>query len=213
MSFSERLISRMNTLGVKGSELARQLGTGRASVSHWRTGQVVPSSENLLKLSKALRCNARWLASGVGTPEGNVELELGPDLRGKAPLISWVQAGKWKEIDMESLRQSDAVFYQHTANVSDDSFALRVKGDSMTSFSGGKSIPEGSVIIVDPNVPAEHGKVVVARLEDSDEATLKQLVIDGGAKYLKPFNNSYPTMPINGNCTIIGVVKQLIQDF
>ncbi|MFT7316674.1 MAG: SOS-response transcriptional repressor LexA [Gammaproteobacteria bacterium] len=213
MSFSERLISRMNTLGVKGSELARQLGTGRASVSHWRTGQVAPSSENLLKLSKALRCNARWLASGVGTPEGNVELELGPDLRGKAPLISWVQAGKWKEIDMAGLRQTETVFYQHTANVSDEAFALRVKGDSMTSFNGGKSIPEGSVIIVDPNVPAEHGKVVVARLEESNEATLKQLVIDGGVKYLKPFNSSYPTMPINGNCTIIGVVKQLIQDF
>ena len=213
MSFSERLISRMNTLGVKGSELARQLGTGRASVSHWRTGQVAPSSENLLKLSKALRCNARWLASGVGTPEGNVELELGPDLRGKAPLISWVQAGKWKEIDMAGLRQTETGFYQHTANVSDEAFALRVKGDSMTSFNGGKSIPEGSVIIVDPNVPAEHGKVVVARLEESNEATLKQLVIDGGVKYLKPFNSSYPTMPINGNCTIIGVVKQLIQDF
>lgn len=213
MSFSERLISRMNTLGLKGSELARQLGTGRASVSHWRTGQVVPSSDNLLKLAKALRCNARWLASGVGTPEGNVELELGPDLRGKAPLISWVQAGKWKEIDMECLRQSETIFYQHTANVSDEAFALRVKGDSMTSFTGGKSIPEGSVIIVDPNVPAEHGKVVVARLEESNEATLKQLVIDGGIKYLKPFNNSYPTLPINGNCTIIGVVKQLIQDF
>ena len=203
----------MNTLGVKGSELARQLGTGRASVSHWRTGQVAPSSENLLKLSKALRCNARWLASGVGTPEGNVELELGPDLRGKAPLISWVQAGKWKEIDMAGLRQTETGFYQHTANVSDEAFALRVKGDSMTSFNGGKSIPEGSVIIVDPNVPAEHGKVVVARLEESNEATLKQLVIDGGVKYLKPFNSSYPTMPINGNCTIIGVVKQLIQDF
>ncbi|WP_273008429.1 LexA family protein [Pseudoalteromonas lipolytica] len=214
MSFSERLISRMNILGVKGSELARQLGTGRASVSHWRTGQAVPSGENLLKLSKALRCNARWLSTGVGTPEGAVELELGPDLRGKAPLISWVQAGKWKEIDMESLRQaSDISFYQHTASVSDDAFALRVKGDSMTSFTGGKSIPEGSVIIVDPNIQAEHGKVVVARLEESDEATLKQLVIDGGTKYLKPFNNSYPTMPINGNCTIIGVVKQVIQDF
>ena len=55
--------------------------------------------------------------------------------------------------------------------------------------------------------------MVVAMLDDSEEATLKQLVIDGGAKYLKPFNNSYPTMPINGNCTIIGVVKQVIQDF
>ena len=91
---------------------------------------------------------------------------------------------------MENLQQaSDITFYQHTANVSDEAFALRVKGDSMTSFTGGKSIPEGSVIIVDPNMQAEHGKVIVARLEDSNEATLKQLVIDGGAKYLKPFNN------------------------
>lgn len=214
MSFSDRLNQRMSEIGIKGSELARQIGIGRASVSHWKNGQVVPSGENLLKLAKILRCNTRWLAAGVGSPTGNVELEIGPDLRGKAPLISWVQAGKWNEIDLETLQQTtDTVFYQHTASVSDEAFALRVKGDSMTSFMGGKSIPEGAVVIVDPCIPAEHGKVVVARLDSSNEATLKQLVIDGGHKYLKPFNNSYPTMPINGNCTIIGVVKQVIQDF
>ncbi|MBH0038978.1 helix-turn-helix domain-containing protein [Pseudoalteromonas sp. SWN166] len=84
----------MNQLGIKGSELVRQLGTSRSSVSHWQTGQVIPSSENLLKLSKALRCNAWWLESGAGVPEGNVELELGLSLRGKASLISWVQVGK-----------------------------------------------------------------------------------------------------------------------
>ncbi|MCP4588363.1 MULTISPECIES: S24 family peptidase [unclassified Pseudoalteromonas] len=213
MAFEDRLEQQMKAVGVKGIDIVNQLKVSKGSVSQWRNGVTKPGGENAIRLAKFLRCNLTWLIEGKGTPEKNVELELGPDLRGKAPLISWVQAGKWKEIDMESLRQSDTVFYQHTANVSDDSFALRVKGDSMTSFSGGKSIPEGSVIIVDPNVPAEHGKVVVARLEDSDEATLKQLVIDGGAKYLKPFNNSYPTLPINGNCTIIGVVKQLIQDF
>ncbi len=213
MAFEDRLEQQMKAVGVKGIDIVNQLKVSKGSVSQWRNGVTKPGGENAIRLAKFLRCNLTWLIEGKGTPEKNIELELGPDLRGKAPLISWVQAGKWKEIDMESLRQSDTVFYQHTANVSDDSFALRVKGDSMTSFSGGKSIPEGSVIIVDPNVPAEHGKVVVARLEDSDEATLKQLVIDGGAKYLKPFNNSYPTLPINGNCTIIGVVKQLIQDF
>ncbi|MGB1978962.1 MAG: S24 family peptidase [Pseudoalteromonas tetraodonis] len=213
MAFEDRLEQQMKAVGVKGIDIVNQLKVSKGSVSQWRNGVTKPGGENAIRLAKFLRCNLTWLIEGKGTPEKNVELELGPDLRGKAPLISWVQAGKWKEIDMESLRQSDTVFYQHTANVSDEAFALRVKGDSMTSFSGGKSIPEGSVIIVDPNVPAEHGKVVVARLEDSDEATLKQLVIDGGAKYLKPFNNSYPTMPINGNCTIIGVVKQLIQDF
>lgn len=213
MSFDKRLLLQLDKNGIKPIEMARKLGIAKSTVSKWTSGAAKPGGQNAVKLAKILRCNVAWLLDGKGSPNKNVELELGPDLRGKAPLISWVQAGKWKEIDMESLRQSDTVFYQHTANVSDDSFALRVKGDSMTSFSGGKSIPEGSVIIVDPNLSAEHGKVVVARLDDNNEATLKQLVVDGGSKYLKPFNASYPTMPINGNCTIIGVVKQVIQDF
>lgn len=33
------------------------------------------------------------------------------------------------------------------------SFALRVKGDSMENPSGKKSIPEGAVIVVDPDAP------------------------------------------------------------
>ncbi|MDN3390892.1 S24 family peptidase [Pseudoalteromonas sp. APC 3691] len=213
MTFQDRLTEQMAAVDIKAVEIARKLKISKGTVSQWCTGLNKPRGENAVKLAKALRCNVSWLMEGKGSPNKNVELELGPDLRDQAPLISWVQAGKWKEIDMESLRQTDTTFYQHTANVSDEAFALRVKGDSMTSFTGGKSIPEGSVIIVDPNMQAEHGRVVVARLEESDEATLKQLVIDGGTKYLKPFNNSYPTMSINGNCTIIGVVKQVIQDF
>ena len=214
MTFQERLEAQMKSEGVKGIDIVNKLKISKGTVSQWRNGVSKPRGENAVRLAKFLRCNLTWLIEGKGLPNKNLELELGPDLRGKAPLISWVQAGKWKEIDLENLQQaSDITFYQHTANVSDEAFALRVKGDSMTSFTGGKSIPEGSVIIVDPNMQAEHGKVIVARLEDSNEATLKQLVIDGGAKYLKPFNNGYPTMPINGNCTIIGVVKQVIQDF
>lgn len=214
MAFEQRLQSQMNSRGVKAADIHRKLGISKSTVSKWINGLTEPKGENAVRLASFLRCNISWLLEGKGSPTKNIELELGPDLRGKAPLISWVQAGKWKEVDMESLQQSpETTYYQHTANVSDAAFALRVKGDSMTSFTGGKSIPEGSVIIVDPNMQAEHGKVVVALLTDSDEATLKQLVIDGGTKYLKPFNNSYPTMPINGNCTIIGVVKQVIQDF
>ncbi|MBH0034590.1 helix-turn-helix domain-containing protein [Pseudoalteromonas sp. NZS71_1] len=214
MTFQDRLEQQMKATSIKGIDIVNKLNVSKGTVSQWRNGVTKPGGENAIRLAKFLRCNLTWLIEGKGSPNKNLELELGPDLRGKAPLISWVQAGKWKEIDVNMIREDVGItYYQHTANVSDDSFALRVKGDSMTSNTGGKSIPEGSVIIVDPNLSAEHGKVVVARLEDSNEATLKQLVIDGGSKYLKPFNNSYPTMPINGNCTIIGVVKQVIQDF
>ena len=58
-------------------------------------------------------------------------------------------------------------------------FALRVAGDSMVNPLGFPSIPEGSIVIVDPDGIAENGKIVVARLEDSVEATLKKLVING----------------------------------
>lgn len=69
------------------------------------------------------------------------------------------------------------------------------------------------MIVVDPELPYSSGSLVVARLDDSKEATFKQLVIDGEQKSLKPLNPQYPAIPNNGNCTIIGVVRQAIIDF
>lgn len=210
MSFSERLVKRMKDVDVKAIEIANRLGVSRGTVSQWVNDIAQPRGANATQLATILRCNINWLMNGKGDPDKLVNTEPGPDLRGKVPLISWIQAGNWLEMDVSQIEHS--THYIHTANVGPRAFALRVIGDSMTSLVG-KSIPDGSVVIVDPDITPEHGKVVVARLDDSNEATLKQLVIDGGQKYLKPFNNAYPMMPINGNCTIIGVVKQVVQDF
>lgn len=131
-------------------------------------------------------------------------LEVGPDIKGKEPLISWVQAGVWQEV-IDNYHPGDGEdWISTTANVSSQAFALRIKGDSMTNPHGAPSLPEGSLVIVDPNVQCENGNIVIARLEDSMEATIKKLVIDGGQRYLKPLNPAYPTIPINGNCHIIG---------
>nr|MBF4396130.1 LexA family transcriptional repressor [Vibrio anguillarum] len=51
-----------------------------------------------------------------------------------------------------------------------------------------------------------NGNLVVAKLDNVNEATFKKLVVDSGQKYLKPLNPNYPLLPINGNCKIIGVV-------
>lgn len=191
--------------GYSQQQLANAVGVSDASVSKWESEQSEPKSKFIPLLARALLVTSEHLLHG-----SELNIEAGPDLRGKVPLISWIQAGNWLEMEVaESERHS---YYSHTANVGPRAFALRVIGDSMTSQVG-KSIPDGSVVIVDPDITPVHGKVVVARLDDSNEATLKQLVIDGGQKYLKPFNNAYPMMSINGNCTIIGVVKQVVQDF
>jgi SOS-response transcriptional repressor LexA len=83
----------------------------------------------------------------------------------------------------------------------------------MTNPNGNPSIPEGSIVLVDPDLPPDNGKLVVAKLVDSNEVTLKKLVIDAGRKWLKPLNPAYPMIEINGNCNIVGVVKRMEYDF
>lgn len=124
----------------------------------------------------------------------------------KVPVISMVRAGQWTEICCDYNADE---WKETSAKVGKCAFALKVVGDSMTNPYGSPSIPEGAFVIVDPDVQAISGSIVVARLIDSNEATVKKLVFDGPNKYLVPLNPNYKPIPINGNCEIVGVVKQM----
>lgn len=67
---------------------------------------------------------------------------------------------------------------------------------------------EGELVFVDPEVEAISGKYIIARLDDENEATFKQLIIEDNQKFLKAANPNWPTQIqiISGNCTIVGVV-------
>ena len=212
-TLSERLNHALQLTGVTQSELARRIGIKQQSISQICSGKSA-RSRYTMQIALALCVNAHWLATGdgeIGLGLGDVESRA--DSKGKIPLLNWVQAGDWTEI-------ADGVGYEDveewrevTGKAHERCFSLRVKGDSMENPNGKKSIPEGAVIVVDPDLPYSSGSLVVARLDGSKEAIFKQLVIDGEQKYLKPLNPQYPAIPINGSCTIIGVVRQAIIDF
>jgi SOS-response transcriptional repressor LexA len=128
----------------------------------------------------------------------------------KVPVISLMAAGQWNE-STQSPQSSE--WRITTANVSHRAFAVKVEGDSMTNPYGTPSIPHGSIVIIDPDREAINGKIVVAKLPDSDEAVLKKLVVDGPNQYLKPLNPNYEMIKINDTCRIIGVVVQMVVDF
>lgn len=91
-------------------------------------------------------------------------------------------------------------------NQEDDSFALRVKGDSMIDA----GIFDGDKVIVRPQEFANHGEIVVALI--GDEATVKRLFLKSGEVWLKPENPNYT--PINGrNAKILGVVKAVYREY
>nr|CEK27928.1 Phage repressor [Yersinia ruckeri] len=119
-------------------------------------------------------------------------------------MISSVQAGAWGEaIEAYSLKDID-LWLESDAHIQGDAFWLEVSGDSMTAPVG-LSVPEGTFVLFDTGREAANGNLVIAKMEDSNEATFKKLVIDGGQRYLKGLNPAWPLTPVNGNCKIIGV--------
>jgi SOS-response transcriptional repressor LexA len=101
--------------------------------------------------------------------------------------------------------ETEAVVSRHT-------YCLRVRGDSMLRPDG-TGFPPGSVIVVDPELEARNGDYVVVRFSNSDEATFKQLVIDGPNKLLRALNPAYPPINVTEDARLSGVVieKRLIE--
>lgn len=119
------------------------------------------------------------------------------------PLISWVQAGDWSEIG-DALSQHDAeAWYPCAVRCGPHTYILRVQGESMAP-----RFADGELIFVDPDAEARHGSFVVVRLEDTQQATFKQLIIEGGRRFLRPLNERWPDpiIELNSHATLCGVV-------
>jgi SOS-response transcriptional repressor LexA len=213
---------------INASQLAERAGVTRATVSLLLSGQTQdPKANNLLNLADALGVRIEWLITGKGPVPNDgsgryevrepithygVGLEAGPEIVGKLPLISWVQAGDWANIvDPYEPGVADK-WIPVPRRYSGRAYCLRVRGDSMQAPQG-DSFPDGSIICVEPDRAPEHKNYVIVRLEDTKEATFKQLIIEGGESYLKPLNPRYPIMKIDGPATFCGVVRQMVMDF
>ncbi|MDE9463539.1 LexA family protein [Xenorhabdus bovienii] len=203
-TIGERIRLRRKELKLTQRELGKHVGVSHVAISQWEKEDTEPKGDNLLALASVLGFSPEHILKGEND-NSNVSFLRFNKARGEYPLISWVCAGNWSEAVEPYHRRSIDDWYETTVSCSSDSFWLEVKGDSMTSPSG-LSIPEGMMILVDPEVAPVNGKLVVAKLERENEATFKQYIVDAGNYYLKPLNPQYRMIPIKGNCKIIGVV-------
>ncbi len=186
--------------------VGKYCGVSDVAVGYWEKDVNTPNGEALAKLAKFFNTSVDYILYGT-----RFEDTLITTMR-RIPVLSWVQAGAFTESSPAEIFEEAETWIETTTHLSSEAFALRVRGDSMTNPSGLPTIPEGALAIVDVGIPVENGKIVVARLEGTNEATIKKLVIDGPSKFLVPLNPRYPNIPINGNCIIIGVVKSVQYD-
>ncbi len=196
---TQNIRDKMKALKLTQKELAERVSISQVMVHKLTSGKVTTTTK-IVKLAEVLECSPEWLLNGV-TKQSNSNIEAGPDIKDFFPLISWVQAGAWEAI--EEVQAVDAERFPCPVNCSSNTFVLKVQGVSMQPI-----FRDGDLIFVDPDTQWRHGAYVVARLDDQNEATFKQLIIESGQKFLKPANPNWPEqiIPINGNCTIVGVV-------
>lgn len=211
-TMSDRISLRMRALKLKSKNLMDATGASKGTVSQWVNGGTEPSAKYLSSLASVLGVSEGWLLEGGLIEETKGNAYPGPDLYKRVPLISYVQAGCWKEI-VEQHFDDLTDWIETTAKVSPFAFSLRVVGDSMSNPNGyGVSLPEGSIVIVDPDVEPINGRIVVARVNGSNEATVKKLTIDGPNMYLMPLNPNYKPIPLDDKCEIVGVCVRVEQN-
>ena len=118
-------------------------------------------------------------------------------------LIPWDQVGKGHDISEDLPPPYGTTLLRCPVECSPETFVLRVRGASMEP-----KFREGELIFVDPRAPVEHGKFVVVRLEESNEVTFKQLILEEGKKYLKTLNPDWPNriIEVNPDTPICGVI-------
>lgn len=208
MDIGQKLRAARTRADLTLQDVAKALGISHQAVQQMETGKTSPRLETIISLAKLYKASLDDIMLNSGINVGSVGLAAR-----RVPIISWVQAGAWCGVtDPYPAGQGDQLLMT-TAHVGPSSYALKVRGDSMTNPDGGPSFPDGTYIVVDPEVTAVHGDFVVCRLENTNEATFKQLVVDGGEQFLKPLNPRYPLIKIDAETTLCGVVKQAITNF
>ena len=190
-------------LGLSEQAFADAVGVSRGAVQQWeREGGTAPKRATQARVAEVLGVSLADLVEGFHAQRES-------EKRGEVPLLTDVEAGRYSMIDNFKPRRGLAMVPVNV-EVHRHTFALRVRGDSMISRAS-NSFPDGSIVIVEPDLEALPGDFVVAKNEVG-ETTFKQLIKDGGTFYLKPLNSRYPVAPL-GQSEIIGVVREFSKTF
>ena len=116
------------------------------------------------------------------------------------PLLGSVAAG----VPIEAIENIEHISLQSEFG-SEDTFALKVQGDSMT----GDGIYDGDYVVCKRTQTASNGKIVVA-IVDNENATVKRFYKEPDTIRLEPSNPNYEPI-FTQNCQIAGIVVGLMR--
>jgi SOS-response transcriptional repressor LexA len=184
---------RLRQLLIESFSGSQTVLSKRSGISLSQLGQYLGGYRNIGEKT------ARKIEEAAGKPIGWLDArDINMSLAGMGvrpvPIINYVQAGQWKAIGEHPLSEDPNEWLTTDLELSDQAFALEIKGDSMLP-----DFKEGDRVIIDPRIFPSPGDFVVSR-NAQFEATFKKYRPRGlnekGNEFfeLVPLNLDYATV-------------------
>lgn len=210
----DRIKQALDYADYSWSRAAVEIGLSAQAAQKWKNGKI--GKDTIKKLAELTKVNSGWLLDGNGemkleTPlDNNVNLKEKINIEGRGiPVISWVSAGTFTTIDVVLKDTEIEEWLPPNKDCGKNGYGLIVTGVSMSP-----KFEPNDRIYVNPDFPVSDLKtgdlVVVGRLGET-EATFKELIIEGQAKYLRPLNPNWneQIIKLNGGDKLLGKVVGL----
>lgn len=208
----ELVKQKMRERRLTQEQLAERIGRSQGALNHWLSGRRRPDLDTMnevlhelgeadLEVVQILRVNEQRPRYSHAPPIVGPEWAVsGPGY--SYPVLEWAAAADEKP---SIARHSTGVSHISDYHARGPAFWLRVEGESM-SAAFGRSVPAGSLILVDPYAQVLPGSLVIVSAPDQQQAVFRELVEEGGRRYLRALNPTWPVLGWEPNWQIKGVV-------
>lgn len=194
----------MMKFGINETQLARECGLPQPTINRILSGKTPdPRLSTLTKIAERFQLTMGQLLSDGSLDEEEKQAQRVICV----PVISWVNAVKGPEY-IASLRIDNGEIWVNTEiKLPSSSFALVTKPSMEPRF------PRNSLLLIDPEACPRDGDMVIVHFKNSEEAALRELLIDGPIKQLKPIlPDTHSSTNVTFNLKeqiILGVVVQV----
>lgn len=193
--------------GITATDVARETGISRSSMTDWKKGRSTPKYEKRKKIADMFGVTVDYLDGVSPFPYGEEKsFEVCSESNTVTiPILGRVPAG----IPIEAVTDRIGEIEIASPRGDDKYWALKVKGDSMYP-----KILDGDIVIFREQQSCENGDICVVRVNGTD-ATLKKVVKNGDSIILQPLNPDFEPLVFSDSVVdqpsleVIGVAKEI----
>ena len=181
---------------MKATELAREIDIPQPTLHRIISGKS-PNPH-----SSTVEPIAEFFNVTVDQLKGNIP--IGETLPPSKQTVTQIPLYNWDDLSARSTNAQPTHYVIGSHDTSNEAFAVNMNDSSMEP-----QFPRGSILILDPNKPANDRSYALIQLSEEGVFIFRQLLVDANHQFLKPLNpdlNAFPMRLLGEEDSVIGVL-------